>query len=249
MENRQPRFPVLLALLIVLGASNCSIKEDRRACPCSLSVELKGLPAYPVSVSVSGAGIFEARGDTTLVVSVPKSGVDILALSGAALSENGSVHIPLGFDSPPLYLFSARVPTEGETARVQVKMNKHFCTLSLEFDGPPGWGEPYWAEVRGEVDGIGPDGAPEEGAFGCRLDTGFSCRLPRQAPGQALWLDITMPDRVVRSFPLGSCMQAAGYDWTAPDLADLTLRLDFSLSELHLNFDKWSRTIPFPVTI
>ena len=119
----------------------------------------------------------------------------------------------------------------------------------MHFDGPPGWGEPYWAEVRGRVDGIDLDGAPSSGDFACRLDAGGTVRLPRQAPEEELWLDVAMPDRVVRSFTLGSQMLRAGYDWTAEDLADLDLGLDFSVTALTLHWGDFSSVIPFQVDI
>ena len=243
--------PVYLTLLVVI--LSCSVvKEDRTDCPCALTIDLHGLPAWPVSLSLTGENFrkeMEVLRDTTLLVMVPKSGVQMLALSGAALPRDNAVRIPLGYDCPPLYLHTEWLETPGDSARVQVQLHKHFCTLSLSFDGPPGWGEPYWTELRGRVEGLTMDGESLEGAFSCRLDQGGSVRLPRQPPQEELWLDIAMPDRVVRSFALGNYLLDAGYDWTAPDLGDQPLQIDLSVTDISFRAGRWSTVIPLEVEI
>ena len=244
----------LPVLVLCICMSSCSVKEDRSACPCFLSVTVTNpSPGHPVGLRFRCEGfeaLQEVSGDTVLVVPVPKQEVEVLALSGAALpSGDGRLQIPLGFDAPPLYLFRDRVDARADTAAVNVLLHKHFCKLSMHFDGPPGWGEPYWAEVRGRVDGMELDGEPSTGDFACRLDEGGCIRLPRQDPEEELWLDVAMPDRVVRSFTLGTQMLGAGYDWTAADLDDLDLWLDFSVTTLTLQIGDLSSVIPLEVEI
>lgn len=247
MGNRRC-FPLVLLLSFTLVS--CSIvKEDRSACPCYLTVEMTGLPAHPATLSIAGAGICEVERDTVLLVAVPRTGVEVVAVSGASPDAEGAVRIPYGFDCPSLYLFSEEVDTARDTARVKVVMHKQFCTLRLEFDGPPGWGEPYWAQVRGKVEGMDGEGKPLPGAFDCRLDVGGAVRLPRQEPEEELWLDVTMPDKVVRSFALGSYMLKAGYDWTAPDLDDLGLVINLSVSEIRFTSGNWTTVVSLKVDI
>ena len=242
------------AVLLLCCLASCYVKEDRSACPCFLSVAVENpSPGQPVGLRFRCEGfelLREVTADTVLVVPVPKQEVEVLALSGAALpSDSGRLQIPLGYDSPPLYLFRGQVDARADTAFVNVLLHKHFCRLSMHFDGPPGWGEPYWAEVRGRVDGIDLDGEPSGGDFSCRLDNGGSVRRPRQDPEEELWLDVAMPDRVVRSFTLGTQMLNAGYDWTAADLEDLDLRLDFSVTTLTLHLGDFSSVVPLEVEI
>lgn len=251
MGNKRFQAPVLL-LVFLCASSSCSVKEDRTACPCALYIDLCELPPAGVTLALTGedyAGQLEAARDTTLVVKVPKTGVRVLAVSGATPGPDGRVVIPPGFDAPPLYLFSAGVPTPGDTAHVSVRLNKHYCQLSLTLESPPGWGEPYWTQVRGRVNGICQDGTPSEGEFSCRLDPGGVIRLPRQHPASELWLDIVMPDRLVRSFALGTYMLEAGYDWTAPDLEDLPLEIRLSVTRISLSVGTWRTLVPFPVEI
>ena len=58
-----------------------------------------------------------------------------------------------------------------------------------------------------------------------------------------------MPDCVVRSFALGHYMLEAGYDWTAPDLEDLPLQLDLSVTAISFRMGNWSTVIPLDVEI
>ena len=243
------RLPGVLAGLLVL--ISCSVKEDREACPCALRITLSGLPG-PADVQVIAGehkASYHAGRDTVMVVQAPKGRIRLLAVAGASLAPEEPLRIPLGFECPPVYLYSELVNTLCDSTQVEVTLHKHFCTLSLSFDGPPGWGEPYWAEIRGSVSGLDREGKPAPGEFTCRLDTGLSVRLPRQAPDDGLWLDVTMPDRVVRSFSLGAYMLEAGYDWTAPDLDDLPLEIRLSVSEILIRSGLWTQVIPVTIDI
>jgi len=239
------------AIAGVLILLSCSVKENRTLCPCALTIELFGLPG-PVSVQVVAGdhrATYTARQDTVMLVQAPKGKIRLMAVCGARLEPEENLEIPFGYECPPVYLYSDLVNTLCDSTRVSVQLNKHFCTLSLSFDGPNGWGEPFWAQIRGNVNGLDHEGQPTEGDFSCRLDAGFTVRLPRQAPDEELWLDISMPDQVVRSFALGTYRQQAGYDWTAPDLEDLPLQIQLSVTELLLLSGLWKTEIPIEADI
>ncbi len=242
-----------LLLLVCLSWASCSlIKEDRTACPCALTVDIFDLPAYPVRFSLSGEEFYrewEVARDTSFMVRVPKGSVQLTAVAGAPLPRTGPVSIPYGYECPPLYAHSQEVPLSEDTARVQVQLHKHFCGLSLTVEGPPGWGEPYWTQIRGCVGALEPVGTPEEGAFQCRLDSGDTIRLPRQWPEGELWMDLTTPEGAVRSFALGNYMLEAGYDWTSTDLEDLSLQLDLSLTAITFRTTLWEKVIPLQIEI
>ena len=238
----------LIGLVFLLS---CSVKENRTLCPCTLSVELRDIPG-PVSVQVVAGdhrATYTARQDTVMVIQAPKGKIRLMAVCGARLEPEENLEIPYGYECPPVYLYSDLVNTLCDSTRVSVQLNKHFCTLSLKFDGPKGWGEPFWAQIRGNVNGLDREGQPTEGEFSCRLDAGYTVRLPRQTPEEELWLDISMPDQVVRTFALGTYMLQAGYDWTAPDLDDLPLQIQLSITELLLQTSLWKTVIPLEADI
>ena len=244
---------VFPALSLILATASCSVKEKREDCPCALYIHLESLPSRPVKVIVEserGKEEHLAYGDTVVLARPQKGAISVKAVAGATVNPDGKVEIPLGYDSPAVYLFNTEMNLAGlDSASVNVLLRKHFCNLSIDFSGPPGWGEPYWTEVRGPVDGILWDGTPTDGVFSCRLDDGLTVRLPRQFPDQTLLLDITMPDRVVRTFDLGYYLERYGYDWTQADLEDLTLEIDLSVTALTLSIDSWTMVIPLEIII
>ena len=239
----------LFRLLIpALLLASCSVKEDRSACPCALYLDFSGLPVSPVVLDVTGEGYSHTEvvhADTVMVLSVPKADLAVSAVGGALADGDGSVRIPSGEEAPPLYLFYADVPATAEQVTIPVTLRKQFCALSLVFSGPPGYGPPFEVEVEGSVDGWLRDGSPAPGPFSRRLlpgDDGKAVlRLPRQGD-DSLLMHIVFSDRIVRTFALGTYIAASGYDWTAPDLEDLTLQVDISLTSVTISTDLWSKT-------
>ena len=236
---------ILLPLLLV---PSCSVKENRAACPCSLALELAGLPVRPVFLNVAGEGYSftgVVHADTLLMLSVPKGEVAVSAVGGALAEGDGSVRIPEGEEAPPLYLFHADVSTEAEQVVLPVTLHKQYCSLEMLFKGPSGYGPPFEVAVEGSYGGWEPEGSPAPGAFSRRLLPGSDgravLRLPRQGD-DSLLMHIVFSDQVVRTFALGSYIAAAGYDWSAPDLEDLTLTVDISLTSVTISTDLWTHT-------
>ena len=259
------RLPVLLISLSLLF-NTCSIKEDRAACPCALTLELTGLPVSPVVLGVAGEGYSFTEvihTDTVLVLPVPKGELTVTAVGGALAEGDGSVRIPEGEEAPPLYLFHADVSTMADQVVLPVLMHKQYCSLELVFSGPPGYGPPFDVSVAGFYAGWSADGSPLPGPFSRRLLIGSASdlgaigmsgptsdlgsggravlRLPRQGD-DSLFMHIVFSDRIVRTFALGSYIAASGYDWAALDLEDLTLNVDISLTSVTVSTDLWSQT-------
>ena len=239
---------VLRILLPLLLLPSCSVKENRTVCPCNLTLELTGLPVRPVVLNVVGEGFSlteVVHADTVLVMPVPKGEVAVSAVGGALAEGDGSVRIPEGEEAPPLYLFHSDVSTDAEQVFLPVMLHKQFCTLELLFKGPPGYGPPFEVAVAGFYGGWRPDGSPAPGPFSRRLLPGSDgraiLRLPRQGD-DSLLMHIVFSDQVVRTFALGSYIAAAGYDWSVPDLEDLTLTVDISLTSVTISSDLWTRT-------
>ena len=236
---------ILLPLLLV---PSCSIKENRAVCPCGLTLELAGLPVRPVVLSVAGEGYSwteVVHADTVLVLPVPKGEVAVSAVGGALAEGDGSVRIREGEEAPPLYLYHAAVSTDAEQVVLPVTLHKQFCSLELVFKGPSGFAPPFEVAVEGFYGGWEPDGSPTPSPFSRRLLPGSDgcavLRLPRQGD-DSLLMHIVFSDQVVRTFALGSYIAAAGYDWSAPDLEDLSLQVDISLTSVTISTDLWSRT-------
>ena len=240
--------------MLLLFFSSCSlVKENRDSCPCNLVVEISGVqdtPAMLLVKSLRDTGyveLFSVARDTVMTLFAPRGAVAISAWSGAPVSE--AFIIPSGSESPPLYLYHGTVDTRGDVATADVRLRKQFCTVSLEVEGPPGWGAPIGTAVRGAVHGMSLSGAILEGGFECSPGVPAAVRLPRQHPDSPLMLDIVMEDNVIRTFSLGAYLQNAGYSWTAPDLADITVHLDLSVSAITFTTPEQSEPVTMTIDI
>ena len=245
-------FRLLLPAFLLLS---CSVKENRASCPCLLSLEVNDLPVTPVVLDITGEGYAHTEivyADTVLALPVPKENLAVSAVGGALAEGDGRVRIPVGEETPPLYLFYADVPALAERISVPIQLRKQFCTLELLFSGPPGYGPPFEVEVEGDVEGWLRDGGPAPGPFSRRILPGDGgkavIRLPRQGD-DSLLMHIVFSDRIVRTFALGSYIAASGYDWNAPELDDLTLHVDISLTSVTLSTDLWSHTMDIDLWI
>ena len=238
----------MLVPAVLAAACSCSVKEDRDRCPCVLALELSGLPVTPVVLSVE-AGEFShtevVHRDTVVVLQVPKGVAAVSAVGGAIPEGDGGVRIPEGEQAPALFLFHAGLDLSAEQLVLPVVLHKQFCRLDLVFKGPPGYGPPFDVEVEGFRCGWLRDGTPMPGAFRKRLQPGpdgtATLRLPRQGD-DSLLMHIVFSDQVVRTFALGQYIAATGYDWSAPDLDDLTLTVDISVTSVTISTDAWTTT-------
>ena len=260
----------MAAILCAAILLSCSVKEDRTDCPCFLTLDLRGVE----TAALTGKGldslalavragedfyVEEAFALRDLVqeydAAVPKTRVDILAACGAGKAElsSGGMIIPEGSECPPLYLFSDSFKADAATARRSVALHKSYCAVTASmkrsFNAPA---RPFRIRLEGKVCGTLMDGTPAEGLFSCfsSPSAGGLCRLnvPRQKDA-SLRLEVHFLDtEEVRSFPIGEYIQQSGYDWSAPDLEDVSVEMDFSRSVLTVSTSRWKKTLSFEIT-
>ena len=169
------------------------------------------------------------------------------------------LEIAPGHGCPPVRFWCAALDTDGETAEAAVRLRKAYCRLTIRLAGEPGPRD-YRLLVEGNICGYDSAGYPLEGPFRCEPEPvgteekhrSLEVCLPRQTDDSLLlhvydtWADDAPP---LRTFALGHAMAASGYDWTAPDLEDLTLEMDFAASTLILSTDHWTSSHSFEVLI
>ena len=255
MADKRHGIPVLPVMIFSILSSCALVKENRDPCPCRLEIVLTNTRGEPSQVLVSAGNDswnYSASCDTVIVAYVPRGRVSVTAWSGISEPAGGSFIIPEGSGAPPLFLCHCTVDADGDVVIARARLLKQFCTLQISVDGPPGWGEPFGTAIRGSVTGMSIDGFPLEGPFNFNLGdrTGNWClRIPRQNPDSPLFLDIVMADSVVRTFSLGSCLQEAGFDWSAPDLGDLDLQLRLSVTSLTIRPPSWEPEVSLSIII
>lgn len=245
-------------MIFLLSQLSCSVLEDRDECPCRLRIDLSGIP-YPevvLSLSLPDGSWQEERVLTlpraeVLEVPVPKGKVDVVAVypgTPGSLSRSGWA-IPLGEDCPPLYLGAVRVNTSREEADCRVVVHKSFCRLTFRLAAESAEPFPFRLSVKGNVAGFSLSGAPRDGPFQVVLPPfdgagAATVSLPRQLD-RSLVLEILFTDDVLRSFALGELMGRMGYDWSAPDLEDAELTLDYARTLLTLCTGAWEESVYF----
>ena len=250
----------LLPLILMLLGS-CTVLEDRTLCPCRLHIDLSGISVsgeVDLLLSLEGDNWHERRpctlpGLESVTLSVPRGEVTLLAVcpsSPSFLSGDAGFEIPPGEDCPPLLTGALQVDTRREEAFCQPEVHKNYCTLTLKLlsEGPAPF--PFAITLRGSISGFTAKGEPREGRFLYTLEPfdrethSASAGIPRQRDA-SLQMDIRFTDEVLRSFALGEILARQGYDWTAEDLSDVELELDFARTLLTLRTELWEESIAF----
>lgn len=250
----------------VLSASlySCSIIEVRDGCPCNVFVDLSSQSvAANDSVCVNVNGVMIRDYNMAVVpfqnypegVSLPikdrqMAAVSVFPAELGKYNSQGSFYVTSGMDFPPLYAHFSLCETNETQAFVKAEMHKHYCRVSIHFVSSDL--SRYALAVKSSYCGYNADGSLVEGGFHYRLrldangDTAFN--LPRQGDA-SLMMEITGGVAGRREFALGSLLKQHGYDWTAEDLDDVSLTLDFAASKLVVSSVSWETPIVLDITV
>ena len=247
-------FRAMLSVILLTVAVACSVKEQRQDCPCRMSLDFSALDTAVIKevnvLAVSADGIVlkdfvTAREfDSEYVKEVPHGmlGVNVWSGDTGGGGEDHLVHIPYGVQCPPVYLVGFQADTRGETYCCQVNLYKNYCRLTVEM--PERIQLPRSLVFKGDVDGYEIGGEPSEGKFSCVAypsEKGlYQVLIPRQS-NSSLLLEVDDMTPHMKLFAIGEYLSASGYDWTADDLADVTVVLDYSLTSLKIKIAGWDK--------
>lgn len=253
---------VLYAICCLLLFVACSVKENREACPCRLVLDFSENDTVSVrSVELllsASEGFYVAdtlqcsEFDEEYQVLVPSGDVHVLAWYGGegCVAGGYGLTIPYGDDCPEVYMSFFNVHASGEVFRKSVRMMKNHCKVTLYVQSEEDF--PYSLVVRGDVSGYDPDGTPAEGEFMCELELDnamVGCvSLPRQLD-ESLCLEVWEGDQVLKVFTLGRYISAVGYDWSAENLEDITLSLDYAHNIIGISIGEWDEEHHFNISI
>ena len=241
---------ILPALAVLMSGVGC-IKEDRSECPCRLVLDFSEVDTLSVSsVDVlleSDEGftmseVVEKKHFSDYMVPVPNTRMFLSVWAGAEqyLEHDKTVMIPYGEECPRLFLHKSEVEAEGEMVTERIRLRKNHCVLTVQVED--GRDYPFDLMVRGKVDGYGGDMMPTVGDFACKAvpDTLGTCVvvIPRQLDS-SLILEVDDGTGHVKNFSIGESIVADGYDWKAEDLDDVTVTLDYALTEVALEIVEW----------
>ncbi len=259
---------LLLGCLIPALHTGCSIKEDRSACPCALILDFGGVDrdrSDSLSLAILSPDGFLyhdiVRSDSygsLYRVDVPKGELLISAFGGesgeespfGAISQiNSSMDIPYGEECPEVNSFYLHTFFGDETVTVPVILHKNYCMLSVTMAYEEV--KPLGIAIVGDVCGYDPDGAPVTGDFLFEpyADGGiFHVSIPRQTDS-SLKLNIFDEDEILREFAVGEYIAESGFDWTAEDLGDVDIEIDYAVTRLTVRVNGWSKTVEIETVI
>ena len=253
-------FLLVLAVMMLIPA--CSVKEDRDACPCVLELDL----AVPDSVDAGSVEIMLTSSDgwslsdtvdvfasgNRYSAPVPRTDLHVRAWAGTGgMASEYGLQIPLGKSCPRVYMHDSDVHAEGETVHETAVLRKNHCVMTLMTEG--GLRLPSEMILRGNVAGYDEKGQPLAGNFELmledkRADAVYEAVLPRQTDS-SLMLEIDEGKDGCKAFALGHYIVSSGYDWNAPDLDDITIVLDYALTEIRIVINGWESVYRYEVEI
>lgn len=254
----------ILCFLLLVALSGCSVKEDRTECPCFLTLDWSGVDCWAMMEAGNDAlswnvsdvgGTWREAGelpletlDPTYDLSVPKDSIGVSVACGASPGPEGEVIVPEGTGFPRLYFYSGIVDATGMTAVDTVYLHREHAELFLYVRNVMQTGAVY--EVEGTIAGCDMYGTPVPGRFVSRVVTDNrglgSLVIPRQLDG-SLRLNVIYAGEVVRSLAIGEYIIQSGYDWSATDLKDISMEIDFYQTEVTVRIEQWKKTLTFTI--
>lgn len=261
MEMNTGKELMLLCVGALLVLAGCSVKEDRSLCPCRLNLDFTKVDTLDVStvrvcVSESGRLLEDLSlnaGDfyPSCFLDVKRSELDLNICSGDRGLWHGpsGLQIPYGEDCPPLYLHSSVIDTQGEVVDELVLLRKNHCVMTMvleTFDC-----RNCQLKITGNVNGYDMRGCPSEGPFEYIpvVQDGVSrVVLPRQVDS-SLMLEVDDGTDVLKRFALGEYMAAGGYDWKAADLSDVTVNVNWTVTEVTIRLEGWDWIYEYEIVL
>lgn len=245
------------AAVLLLALSSCSVKEDRDGCPCWMQIDLSSCSRYTDQVclkgwtdreSVFGVHVPEEEFPLTHEEEVPRGMVHYCAHSdpGESSISGMSVLVREGKQAPRLYAYRADVSAYGETVTDRVSLHKQYAAVAVRIENAD---DSFGVTVRGRWAGLDLDTLePVGGTFlhsPGRTDDGvWYFRLMRQGD-DSLVMDITGRDGHTVPYELGWMIRSTGYDWSAEDLDDIFLGVDYATGEVSVSVIPWEEGLVY----
>lgn len=238
---------------LLLWLVSCTVKEDRRVCPCALEVSFHDSVTDKDSVILLGWSeeeLFDVRIDTedypeVYTQNTPRKIVSFGAIKGMGISIKIGHQLvtPEGHECDSLYAYSEVIDCTGETAHTIVKFHKQFATIHIGIVNTNYNPDDYSFVVTSHscgIDILNYDAVA--GDFRCEpylySEKEYRCRVTRQADDSLTLTAIHHTgDKAV--FPLGKYISSIGYDWKATELQDVYITLDMSRGKIGVGIADW----------
>ena len=247
--TRRLSYTAALALLLIL--SSCSVKEDRNICPCWMQIDLSSCSRYTDLVSLKGwterksvFGVHVPEEEFPLAheEEVPRGLVHYCAHTDPGESSISGMKVLLreGEQAPRLYAYRADVPAYGETVTDRVSLHKQYAAVAVKIENAD---DGFGVTVRGvwaglDLETLAPVRAPFLYVPERTEDGVLFFRVLRQGD-DSLVMDIKGSGGHTIPYDLGGMIRSTGYDWTATDLDDILLGVDYATGEVSVSVVPW----------
>lgn len=257
--------PYVLAAVVVLAfivtlPSGCTVQEDRSGCLCTFRVNLSCVDTEELLAhghDMLHIGVKDAVPvplaclPEEMIYDVPRGEVSLFAVAAPDMyvEADGSVSVAPGEEFPEVYTYYM----QGNISLVRtdtVFMHRNHCNLQIKLLEEDAFRSSL--EVSGTVRGYDSAGGLVGGEF--RVDVSpdgngvCTVRIPRQADG-SLRLTFDKGTAVQRTYAIGEYIISGGYDWTAPDLEDISVSVSLSRIRLEFSTQLYSETVRIDVVI
>jgi len=265
---------LLAALLAAVSLAGCSVKEDRDGCPCWVSVNVdrfiaaghhSGHVLYSSSEGVyNDTTDFNAHIGTGYGITVPREQVSCAVVAGCTQASRFSrdvVYTAYHAEADPLFAYSETFTRKSDEYTVTAVPHKQYCRISFKHvDRDMGVAYPYVFRISCKYNGYNlTTRLPEPGEYvwvAAQDRQGlYSMNVPRQGSYEMLFevLQLKSADRweavPVYAKELGEEIRKAGYDWTAEDLADMEVTVDFSSMTSTVSVRDWEEDHTYSDTV
>ena len=228
---------------MMTAVQGCSIKEDRRMCPCLLTVSA-GCPLTDeaeIRIGAETETVMPFEGTARLGKEVGKGYVRLCAVQGHSRERvSGDIlTIPEGSGSDRMFLWAEEIDCTGETACAEGPLRKEFAELTVTVRELP---EGEWSmEVDGSTAGYDlSSGQPVAGKLTTLMDSDggdFRTVLPRQTGEVSLVLrNGGLEDR---TYGLSGILEDAGYSWKEEDLDDIRIEIEYGMTTVRIVITDW----------
>ena len=257
---------LLLAASMAAVFVSCSVKEDRTGCPCWLELDISGCTqAEDVTIgTISGETAFMEKvrpQDCSGIYAkeVKKGMLSLYSFSVAGdMSCKGKIlTIPAGKDCAAIWAMKDNFPCEQETISRKLKLHKQFTDVKITFRGSEDQSlsseigdvtvkNGYKYVVESDINGIDMEElTPYPGIFMKELIFddwhSSSVRLPRHKVDSNLKIRVYEHGNEVEVLPLDNWIRKTGFDWTAEDLGDVEVGIDYAKSQIEITVNDWEK--------
>ena len=247
------RICVPLVLACAVALHSCSIKEDREACPCWLTMQVpsQGDSQMIVNWVLAASdtvmeGVLNVVSGPSCTVEVPRERIWLVAVSGSDGQFAGvqGLKIEEGKPFPAVYYYRSELDTRCDSLRDTILLHKNHTCVTIRDNNPF---EIFTYYLCGNSCGFDFEGNVLEGPFRSRAEPNngaYSCIVPRQGD-DSLRLEVYLGNELTRSFPIGELIVQSGFDWTAEDLEDIDLTLDYTDTQVTFTVNGWTHRLTF----